>query len=215
MIAIVDYKAGNLTSVFLALREIGEEAVITSDADLIQKADRLIFPGVGAARSSMENIEELGLLPVLKAYKATGKPFLGICLGAQIILDSSLENDHTQCVGLLPGTTGKFRSSQSVPLKIPQIGWNQVHFDVAHPVFEGIPNNSEFYFVHSYYPEPAKDDCKYASTTYGETSFTSVLGKDNLIASQFHPEKSGRWGLSLLKNFCKWNGAFNHGGATC
>jgi len=191
MIAIVDYNAGNLTSVKLALNQIGEDSVVTSDEGLILNADRVVFPGVGAAGAAMENIKKLGLIETLSRFITTGKPLLGICLGAQIVLDSSLENDNTECIGLIPGTTNLFQSTAEHPFKVPQIGWNQVEFIASHPVFADIPPGSEFYFVHSYYPVPSNADHSLAETTYGETRFTSILGRDNMIACQFHPEKSG------------------------
>lgn len=206
MIAIVDYNAGNLTSVKLALNQIGEDSVITSDEELILDADRVVFPGVGAAGAAMDNIKRLGLMETLSKFIATGKPLLGICLGAQIVLDSSLENDNTECMGFIPGTTNLFQSTAEHQIKVPQIGWNQVEFIALHPVFANIPPGSEFYFVHSYYPVPSKADHSLAETTYGGTRFASVLGKDNIIACQFHPEKSGRRGLQLLENFCNWDG---------
>ncbi|MBF0431547.1 MAG: imidazole glycerol phosphate synthase subunit HisH [Fibrobacteria bacterium] len=204
MITIVDYKAGNLTSVKLAFYEIGQAAEITSDPEKIAKAERLVFPGVGAARSAMQNIEDLGLRGALSGFLNSGNPFLGICLGAQIILESSKENDGTDCLGFLPGTTEIFQSTKDVPLKIPQIGWNQVDFKKHHFLFNDIPSGVEFYFVHSYYPFPANNEDVFATTEYGDTRFTSVLGRDNLIACQFHPEKSGKAGLQMLKNFCGW-----------
>jgi glutamine amidotransferase len=206
MIAVVDYNAGNLTSVKLALEKIGQECVITSEKKAILASERLIFPGVGAAGAAMQTIKERGLDRILREYYDSGKPFLGICLGAQIILESSLENDNTTCLGLIPGTTGLFPTVLEESLKVPQIGWNQVEFKVEHVIFAGIPSGSEFYFVHSYYPVLLEKDHQMAATTYGDVTFASVLGRSNLVACQFHPEKSGRWGLKLLENFCQWKG---------
>lgn len=204
MIAIVDYRAGNLTSVQHALTEIGHASIITSEPALITGADRLIFPGVGAAGASMLALRELGLIDTLKAYVKSGKPFLGICVGCQILLDSSLEDQGTQCLGILPGTTGLFTPRPG--LKVPHMGWNPVQFKRPHPVLRGIADGSPFYFVHSYYPLPAQEDEALAETTYGETRFASILGRDNVVACQFHAEKSGQAGLRLLKNFCEWDG---------
>lgn len=207
MIAIVDYKAGNLTSVKLALAEIGEDAEITADPSRISRADRLVFPGVGAAGSAMAELDASGLRPVLKDYLASGRPFLGICVGCQIIMDWSLEDGRTSCLGFLPGGTGIFAASPGH--KVPHMGWNQVdQVDRirAHPVLEGIPTGADFYFVHSYFPLPADRGDVVAETAYGEARFASVLGRDNLVACQFHAEKSGKWGLALLKNFCRWDG---------
>ena len=212
MIVIVDYKAGNLTSVKLALEEVGEASVISSDPAVIAAAERLIFPGVGAAGSAMEELNRMALAPVLKAFIATGKPFLGICVGCQIIMDWSLEDDRTDCLGLIPGGTDIFQAVAGA--KVPHMGWNQVRFTKRavsgrgprHPLTMGIPDGSEFYFVHSYFPTPADGDHVLAHTEYGGKPFASILGRENIVACQFHVEKSGRWGLALLKNFCKWDG---------
>jgi imidazole glycerol-phosphate synthase subunit HisH len=212
MIVIVDYKAGNLTSVQLALAEVGVESVISADPAVIAAADHLVFPGVGAAGSAMEELNRMGLEPVLKAYVATGKPFLGICVGCQIIMDWSLEDGRTACLGLLPGGTDIFPASAEA--KVPHMGWNQVRFTKRavsgrgprHPLLLGIPDGSEFYFVHSYFPTPADPDHILAHTEYGGKPFASILGSGNIAACQFHVEKSGKWGLALLRNFCKWDG---------
>jgi glutamine amidotransferase len=212
MIVIVDYKAGNLTSVQLALAEVGRDSVISSDPAMIAAADHVIFPGVGAAGSAMEELNRLGLGPVLKAYIATGKPFLGICVGCQIIMDWSLEDGRTPCLGILPGGTDIFQAAPDA--KVPHMGWNQVRFTrhavsgrgPRHPLVMGIPDGSEFYFVHSYYPTPADPDHVLAHTGYGGKTFASILGSGNIAACQFHVEKSGKWGLALLENFCKWDG---------
>jgi len=204
MIAIVDYKAGNLTSVQLALSEIGAESVITSDAKIILSADRLVFPGVGAAGSAMEELHRLNLAPVLTAFLKSGKPFLGICVGCQIIMDSSLEDGDTECLGFLKGSTDIFIATDKN--KVPHMGWNQISITRTHPVMQGIPDGSEFYFVHSYYPKPINKGDILATTDYGGLKFVSILAQENLIACQFHVEKSGKWGLQLLKNFAEWNG---------
>ncbi len=213
MIVIVDYKAGNLTSVKLALAEVGEDSVISSDPAVIAAADHLIFPGVGAAGSAMEELNRLGLGPVLKAYITTGKPFLGICVGCQIIMDWSLEDGRTPCLGIIPGGTDIFQAAPGA--KVPHMGWNQARFTKQavsgrgprHPLVLGIPDRSEFYFVHSYFPLPADPEHVLALTDYGGKAFASILGSGNIVACQFHVEKSGKWGLALLKNFCKWDGA--------
>ncbi len=205
MIAIVDYRAGNLTSVRLALEYLGVSARITQDAHEIEEADRVIFPGVGAARAAMTHLSELGILDSIKRVVSRGRPFLGICLGTQIIFDHSEEDGGTACVGLVPGTVKRFRSNDPL-CKIPQMGWNQVKIRVRHPLFQGVENNSEFYFVHSYYPAPADPSYVLGETEYAEVQFASVVGKANLFATQFHPERSGRIGLQLLKNFSQWDG---------
>jgi imidazole glycerol-phosphate synthase subunit HisH len=205
VIAIVDYRAGNLTSVQHALAEIGQESVITSKVHDIEAAERIVFPGVGAAGASMQALRELGLMDCLKQSVAKGKPFLGICVGCQILLDDSLEDGGTPCLGILPGTTGLF--TPSIGVKVPHMGWNPVEFKVQHPLFEGIPDRSHFYFVHSFYPKPARASDSAAETTYGQVRFTSILARNNVVACQFHAEKSGKAGLRLLKNFCAWDGA--------
>lgn len=204
MIAIVDYKAGNLTSVQLALAEIGRESVITSDPAVLSAAERLIFPGVGAAGSAMAELDARGLRPVLKAYLASGRPFLGICVGCQIIMDWSLEDGRTSCLGFLPGGTDIFRPAPGI--KVPHMGWNQSRAVRKHPVLEGIPSGGDFYYVHSFFPTPAERGDVIAETEYGGAVFASMVGRNNLVACQFHAEKSGKWGLRLLENFCGWDG---------
>jgi len=207
MIAIIDYNAGNITSVARALQNIGQEFVITDATNKLNAASQVIFPGVGAAGEAMAYLREKKIDVWLKNYIKTGKPLLGICLGTQIILDSSEEND-TKCVGLVAGSTKRFPerlTAKGELLKIPQMGWNSVTLRRSHPVFKNISPDAEFYFVHSYYPAPADEASVLGTTEYGMT-FCSVLAKDNLVAMQFHPEKSGRPGLQILKNFCAWEG---------
>lgn len=207
MIAIVDYRAGNLTSVARALRHLGQDCVITADPAAIAGADRVIFPGVGAAGEAMRNLCELGLAPALRAAVAAGKPFLGICLGYQILFDASDEDGGVRCLGLLPGRVVRFADDLrdepgARPLKVPQMGWNAVAFRGAHPVWRDVPAGSEFYFVHSYYPAAAPE-VVCATTRYG-IEFASGAARGSLVAFQFHPEKSGEPGLRLLANFCAW-----------
>jgi len=206
MIAIIDYNAGNITSVARALQNIGQDFVITDDAKKLAAASRVIFPGVGAAGEAMAYLREKKLDKWLMNYIKTGKPLLGICLGTQIIMDYSEENG-TQCIGLITGLTKRFPDKLTFNgqvLKIPQMGWNAVTLRRRHPVFEHVAPDAEFYFVHSYYPAPSDEDTVLGTTDYGVT-FCSVLAKDNLVAMQFHPEKSGRPGLQILKNFCNWS----------
>lgn len=203
MIAIVDYKAGNLTSVKLAFQALGADAVVTSEPAVIRQADRVVFPGVGAAGSAMQNLSELQLIPVLKHAALSGKPFLGICLGTQILLDFSEEDGGTPTLGILPGRVPRFQPADRWD-KVPQIGWNQVRIKRPHPLLEGIADNSEFYFVHSFYPAPADASLTIGATDYAGATFASMVGRDNVAATQFHPEKSGRIGLRLLKNFLTW-----------
>ena len=205
MIAIVDYKAGNLTSVKLAFKALGIEAVVTDQAADILAADRVVFPGVGAAGASMRHLAELNLTQTLKTVVARGTPFLGICVGMQILLDRSEEDGGTATLGLIPGDVRLFRPSDSAD-KVPQIGWNTVRFNRRHPVFEGVEDETEFYFVHSYYPMPTGPADRLGVTDYAGVTFTSVVGWANLVATQFHIEKSGRIGLRVFENFSRWNG---------
>ncbi|MEI6644406.1 MAG: imidazole glycerol phosphate synthase subunit HisH [bacterium] len=204
MIAIVDYKAGNLTSVQLACRALGCEAVVTSDPQQILAAERVIFPGVGAAGAAMKHLTSMKLVQVLHDVASRGTPFMGICLGTQILLEFSEEDGGTPTLGLLPGRVPRFQPTDRRD-KVPQIGWNQVRKVRNHPLLAGIDDDSEFYFVHSYYPAPATPDLTIGTTDYAGITFTSMLGRANVVATQFHPEKSGRIGLKLLNNFLTWN----------
>jgi glutamine amidotransferase len=208
MIAIIDYKAGNLTSVQRALASIGRESLITSRAAEVLAAERIIFPGVGAAGAAMFDLMRLNMDAALAEAYQKGKPILGICLGTQIVMERSEENE-TRCLGLIKGEVLRFPEDISEPggrkLKVPHMGWNRVTLKRKHPVFEGIDPQSEFYFVHSYYPGPREERNLLGETVYG-IAFASVLTSSNLVAVQFHPEKSGRPGLRLLSNFCQWDG---------
>jgi glutamine amidotransferase len=204
MIAIVDYKAGNLTSVQLAFRALGSEAAVTSDPRVILSAERVVFPGVGAAGSAMRNLAGLHLVDALKQVAARGTPFLGICLGTQILLEHSEEDGGTPTLGILPGRVPRFQPVDRWD-KVPQIGWNQVRIARPHPLLEGIADGSEFYFVHSFYPAPADPSLAIGTTDYAGVTFASMVGRANVAATQFHPEKSGRIGLRLLANFTRWS----------
>jgi glutamine amidotransferase len=207
MIAIIDYKAGNLTSVARALQSIDESFVITDDIKKLDAATHIIFPGVGAAGCAMANLRRKKLDSWLINWIKTGKPLMGICLGTQIILDYSEENE-TKCIGLIRGSTKRFPDNLNIAcskLKIPHMGWNNVSFNRDHPVFKDVPKEAEFYFVHSYYPAPEDDSLVLGLTDYG-INFCSVLAANNWVAMQFHPEKSGRPGLQILRNFCTWRG---------
>jgi len=205
LIAIIDYEAGNLTSVRLGLEYIGVECEITNDPVKIASAERVIFPGVGAAGAAMEGIRQTGLLEPIREVVASGTPFLGICLGTQIIFEFSEEDGGTPCIGLIPGSAKRFTPSDPM-CKIPQMGWNTVEIRRPHPLFEEIEDSSEFYFVHSYYPAPSDPAYIIGETEYADVRFASAVGKNNLFATQFHPERSGRIGLKLLENFSRWNG---------
>jgi glutamine amidotransferase len=208
VIAILDYRAGNLTSVERALRFLGYPCEITDSAERIRAADRIIFPGVGAAGKSMQDLKQLGLDSVLIDRLEAGVPVLGICVGLQVLFDFSEEND-TKCLGILRGKVPIFPKDlcdeNGDRLKIPHMGWNEVSFAREHPVFANVRPGNEFYFVHSYYPEPADPDCIVGRTRYGIV-FSSAVAAGNLVAVQFHPEKSGPPGLQILHNFCQWNG---------
>jgi imidazole glycerol-phosphate synthase subunit HisH len=204
MIQIVDYKAGNLTSVKRALDHLGIASRITADPEAIRSAERIIFPGVGAAGSAVETLKSSGLFDALKDAFAKGTPILGICLGTQIILSRSEEDGGVDCLGIIPGEVVRF-DLKNPALKIPHMGWNGIRVGVPHPLLEGVKESDEFYFVHSYYPRPASAADAIATSEY-ETVFASVIGRRNLFATQFHPEKSGPAGLAILKRFATWEG---------
>lgn len=202
-ILIVDYDAGNLHSVQRACREVGMAAEICADPDRLRHATRVVFPGVGAAGSAMRSLVERGLDAALREVIDAGKPVLGICLGLQISLEYSQENE-TQTLGVIPGQVCRFHLDDP-ELKVPHMGWNEVRVVKEHPVLAGIDAGDEFYFVHGYFPKPAEQDSVLAVTVY-EQVFASALGKNNYVATQFHPEKSGRVGLRLIDNFSRWTG---------
>lgn len=208
MIAIIDYKAGNLTSVKRALDFLGQASIITCDFSKVMETERIIFPGVGAAGQAMADLKRHDLDQAITEAYNIGRPVLGICLGTQIIMESSQEN-NTRCMGLIGGEVRKFREDltdhEGSRLKVPHMGWNSVKLRKRHPLFEGVAPGSEFYFVHSYYPDPRDPDKVLGETVYG-IGFASVLMTKSLVAVQFHPEKSGRPGLKILANFCKWDG---------
>ena len=202
MITIVDYKAGNLTSVKRAFDHLGIPNQISADMQVIQDAERIVFPGVGHAGTAMHVLKERGLDSALSKAYLHGTPILGICLGCQIILSHSEEGD-TACLDLLPGMCNHFQL-QDVTLKIPHMGWNEVTVTRPHPILRDILPGGEFYFVHSFYPQPNDPATVYATSEYGKT-FPVAIGTGNLFAVQFHAEKSGPIGLKLLENFAHWN----------
>ena len=197
-IVIVDYGAGNLRSVVNALRHIGQDVRVTDDPALVAEAEVIILPGVGAAASAMEELKKRRLVEPLCHHISSGKPFLGVCLGLQLLFTVTEEGGVNHCLGVVPGRVKKFAAG----LKIPHMGWNQVRQNIAHPIFEGIPDNTDFYFVHSYYGVPDIPAQVAGQTDYGVT-FCSVVAQDNLVATQFHPEKSGEMGLMIYRNFIK------------
>lgn len=194
MTAIVDYRAGNLTSVKLAFNALGAETVISSDPEVIRSAERVVFPGVGAAASAMASLRELGLTEAVRDVASSGRPFIGICLGMQILFDHSEEDGGVDLLGVLPGKVRRFPDVAG--FKVPEIGWNDVQTDGAERF---IRSGDEFYFVHSYYAE--LNPFTVGRTSYAGVEFTSAVRKGSLFATQFHPEKSGRVGLALLKAF--------------
>ncbi len=205
MIVIIDYKAGNLTSVKLAFEAIGVEALATADLETVAKASKIVFPGVGAAGSAMENLHASGLCQIIRDRIAAGIPFFGICLGTQILFESSEEDGGVKTLGILSGSVKKFHSSEQT-CKIPHMGWNQAKKNYDHPLLAGIPDNSDFYFVHSYYPAPSQPADVICTTDYAGITFASMVGRGNVAATQFHIEKSGKIGLRMLQNFSTWDG---------
>lgn len=203
MVIIVDYEAGNLRSVQRAFAEIGVSARITPNAREIANAERIVFPGVGAAGSAMRVLRERHLDAALRDAIGAGVPTLGICLGLQISLDHSEEND-TATLGLIPGRVVRFRVSDP-GLKVPHMGWNEVRVVRSHPVLAGIEPGDMFYFVHAYYPRPEDPHDVLAVAEY-DGEFACALGRGNYVGTQFHPEKSGRAGLDLLARFSRWDG---------
>ena len=211
-VAVIDYGMGNLHSVSKALEKVGEgvDIKVTADAETILSADRVVLPGVGAMRDCMGEINRLGLDKVIKEFIESGKPLLGVCVGMQALLESSEENGGVECLGILPGKVENFADvlneiKTPEKLKIPHMGWNQVHQETEHPMWKNIAQDARFYFVHSYYAQPGNPDLIAASTSYGIT-FTSAVTKDNVFAVQFHPEKSQHAGLALYANFLQWDG---------
>ena len=196
-IGVVDYEAGNLRSVETALFHLGADYTVSGNPETVLGSDRIIFPGVGEARAAMETLRSRGLDEALVEFAARGKLLLGICIGCQIALEHSEERD-TKCLGLVPGRVKKFDAGKGY--KVPHMGWNEVFRNRKDPLFDGIPQGSSFYFVHSYYPEAADAEYELCYTEY-INRFSSCIRKDNVYAVQFHPEKSGIFGLRLLENF--------------
>ena len=200
-VVVVDYGAGNLRSVARAVAHVGHDPIVTSDPREVPDADYLIVPGVGAAADTMRNLRETGMVEPVRDYIASGKPFFGVCMGQQALLSLSEEGGEHPCLNIIPGRVKKLAPGQ----KIPHMGWNTVLQVRPHPIFDGIPDESYFYFVHSYAPHPDDPGVVIGETEYTET-FASVLAQDNVVATQFHPEKSGEMGLRLYRNFLVWAG---------
>ena len=208
-IAVVDYGMGNLRSVAKAIEHVAPQSsiVVTSDPDVIRRAGRVVFPGQGAMRDCMREMDAMGLRSAILAA-AREKPFLGICIGLQMLFEHSEEGD-TPGLALLPGTVRRFpademRDAQGDKLKVPHMGWNEVHQSVAHPLWNGIPDGARFYFVHSYFAEPAHSELIAGYSLY-PFMFTCAVARANVFAVQFHPEKSHQAGLRMLANFATWD----------
>ena len=210
-LAIIDYGMGNLHSIAKAVEHVATDTRIRISAEpaAILEADRVIFPGVGAIRHCMEELQRTGLDAVVREVAAS-RPLLGVCLGMQALLEHSEENDGTDCLGLIPGRVTRFANDMPDPLtgaalKVPHMGWNAVH-QADHPMWHGIAQDERFYFVHSYYVTPMRAEDQAGVCRYG-IDFTSAVAHANLFAVQFHPEKSQHAGLQLLANFLQWDGA--------
>jgi len=210
-VAVIDYGMGNLHSVAKALEHVaeGQKVVVTHDPALIRAADRVVLPGVGAIRDCMAEMARQGVVDVIREV-VQQKPFLGVCVGMQALMDFSAENGGTPCLGILPGSVEYFGDELKDPasgerLKVPHMGWNQVHQEQVHPLWRGIAQDERFYFVHSYYVRPAQSELVAASASYG-VGFAAAVVRDNVFAVQFHPEKSQHAGLALYANFLRWDG---------
>lgn len=208
-LVIVDYGAGNLRSVAKAFEKLGAAPLVTSDASGLESAAAVVLPGVGAAADTMSSLGRLGLVEPLRKHIELGRPFFGVCLGLQVLLDGSEEGGWQPCFGLIPGAVRRFppptHDTPGPLLKVPHMGWNRVRQRVGHPIFDGIPDGAYFYFVHSYFADPRDRSSVAGETDYG-VSFPSILIRDNVVATQFHPEKSGDIGLRMYANFLAWAG---------
>jgi len=211
-VAVIDYGMGNLHSVAKALEHVpgDHRVVVTADADDILGADRVVLPGVGAMRDCMGELQRLGLDRVVRQVADSGRPLLGVCVGMQAMMEHSAENDGVECLGLFKGTVEAFGKDLRDPLngahlKVPHMGWNQVDQTMPHPMWKDILPDTRFYFVHSYYVQPAGPEPVAGSAVYG-FPFVAAVAKDNIFAVQFHPEKSAAAGLQLYANFVQWDG---------
>jgi len=202
-IVIIDYGMGNLRSVQKAFEKVGCHAVVSADPKIAAQADKLVLPGVGAFRDCMRNLTEGGFVAPIKAHIGTGKPFLGICLGLQLLFTESEEFGRHRGLGIIPGKVVRFPACAregGEPLKVPHMGWNRIAIRRAAPLYQGVPDGSFVYFVHSYYVVPDDPEVIATETGYGRP-FCSSIWRDNVMATQFHPEKSQAVGLRMLKNF--------------
>ncbi|HQL09745.1 MAG: imidazole glycerol phosphate synthase subunit HisH [Lentisphaerae bacterium] len=205
MIAILDYGAGNLTSVRLAFERIGANAIIVDNADDARAADRIVFPGVGSARSGMDGLARRGFHTLLKDAAARRTPVLAICLGMQMLFASSEEDDGVQCLDIIPGSVKLFHFPASQRVKVPHMGWNTVALPQQHPLLAGIGQHEAFYFVHSYYAKPDSPEHTLGISDYADFSFCAITGRGSVFGTQFHPERSGDAGLRILQNFTTWD----------
>jgi imidazole glycerol-phosphate synthase subunit HisH len=200
-ITVVDFDAGNLRSVQRALEAVGQQRIhVTSDPRDVDTAEALVLPGVGSAQDAMRKLRGLGLVEPLRAYAASGRPFLGVCVGLQLLFDGSEEGGGVACLGILRGVVKRFPSQSG--LKVPQIGWNDVWFKCDHPLLAGIPGGSYFSCVHSYYAEPTDPEVTIGEAEYG-VDFAAIVARENVLATQFHPEKSSTLGLRIYANFAR------------
>ena len=200
-VVVVDYDAGNLRSVARAVERVDGAPVVSANPEDIDRAGAVILPGVGAAADTMLKLRERALVEPLKAYIAQGRPFLGVCMGLQALFDSSEEGGGQECLGVLAGRVKLFPTGEG--RKVPHMGWNTVDWTREHPITRDIPSGSAFYFVHSFYPAPDDEAVGLGLTEYG-TIFPSVVARDNVVATQFHPEKSSDHGLLIYRNFLAW-----------
>ncbi len=203
MIGLLNAEMGNIRSVYNAIYSLSFDIKVVKSGSELGGLSHLIIPGVGSYRSAMENINGNGLKESIRAFAESGKPVLGICLGMQLLSDHGEEHGNTEGLGLVPGKVTRFPDKKGFPL--PHVGWNTVSFKARHPVFEGVKKGIDCYFVHSYRFICNNRENVYATTDYGEY-FTSIVGKENVIGFQFHPEKSQANGLRMLENFCQWDG---------
>ncbi len=203
-VTIVDYDAGNLRSVQRACLKVGIDAAISADPDTIRQSDKVIFPGVGSAVTAVDTLRKRGLDLALKDFYQSGKPLLGICLGLQIVLEHTEEGDKN-CLGLVAGACQRFEFDDR-SIKVPHMGWNQIEITNSHPMLRNIESGDEVYFVHSYYALLENSAETLGTTEYGGISFSSIIARDNLFATQFHLEKSGEVGLRLLAGLAEWQG---------
>jgi glutamine amidotransferase len=203
MITIIDYGMGNLRSVQKGFEKVGFSAEVTADPRVVEQADRLVLPGVGAFKDCMDNLRQGDFIDAIHGHIASGRPFLGICLGLQLLFSASEEFGCHQGLGIIPGRVRRFADDMQVAgerLKVPHMGWNQVAIERPSPLLRGVGDGSAVYFVHSYYVDPDDESVIATTTDYGQR-FCSSIWRDNVMATQFHPEKSQQVGLHILKNF--------------